>query len=66
MQGQWINEASYYRCRFPTEYALANKIDHPRNVYVREDAFDTQVNRWIASLFDPEHIHETIDLIMAA
>jgi site-specific DNA recombinase len=66
MQGQWINEASYYRCRFPTEYALANKIDHPRNVYVREDSFDTQVNGWIASLFDPAHVNETIDLMMAA
>jgi site-specific DNA recombinase len=66
MQGQWINQASYYRCRFPAEYALANKVDHPRNVYVREDAFDAQVNRWIAGLFDPSHIHETIDLITAA
>jgi Recombinase len=66
MQGQWINQASYYRCRFPAEYALANKVDHPRNVYVREDAFDAQVNSWIAGLFDPSHIHETIDLITAA
>ena len=66
MQGQWINQAPYYRCRFPAEYALANKVDHPRNVYVREDAFDAQVNRWIAGLFDPSHVHETIDLITAA
>ena len=33
---------------------------------MREDAFDAQVNRWIAGLFDPSHIHETIDLITAA
>jgi site-specific DNA recombinase len=32
MQGHWINEAPYYRCRFPSEYALANKVRHPRNV----------------------------------
>jgi len=41
MQGQWVNQAPYYRCRFPAEYALANKISHPRNVYLREDAFGT-------------------------
>jgi site-specific DNA recombinase len=27
MQGQWINRASYYRCRFPAEYARANKVE---------------------------------------
>lgn len=28
---------TYCRCRFPREYALGNKIDHPGTVYVRED-----------------------------
>jgi Recombinase len=32
---------------FPAEYALANKIAHPRNVYLREDAFDARVNHWL-------------------
>jgi len=36
MRGQRINQAAYYRCRFPAEYALANEISHPRNVYVRQ------------------------------
>lgn len=66
MQGQWINAAPYYRCRFPAEYALANKISHPRNVYLREDAFEPQVNDWIAAVFAPGHVQHTIDLIMAA
>lgn len=44
MQGHWINSAPYYRCRFPAEYALANKLDHPRNVYLREDAFADPVS----------------------
>jgi hypothetical protein len=35
MQGHWVNAQSYYRCRYPAEYAIANKIDHPRNVYLR-------------------------------
>ena len=25
-----------YRCRFPAEYALANRVQHPLNVYLRE------------------------------
>ena len=56
MQGHWINQAPYYRCRFPAEYALANKIAHPRNVYLREDAFDVQVDDWLAGLFAPSRI----------
>jgi site-specific DNA recombinase len=65
MQGHWINHASYYRCRFPTEYALANNIAHPRNIYLRQDTFDTDVHRWLASLFTPERLHQTIDQMMA-
>src|ERR1700712_2061787 len=33
MQGHWANNEPYYRCRYPNEYALANTIDHARNVY---------------------------------
>jgi hypothetical protein len=65
MQGQWVNQAPYYRCRFPVEYALANKLTYPRNVYLSEDDFDTQVHDWIAGLFAPGHLDRTIDLIMA-
>jgi hypothetical protein len=65
MQGHWINAAPYYRCRFPAEYALANKINHPRNVYLRQDAFDVRVNDWLATVFAPGHLRDTIDQIMA-
>jgi hypothetical protein len=36
MQGQQSKQALYYRCRFPTEYGLANRIEHPRNIYLAE------------------------------
>ena len=26
MQSHWVNDAPYYRCRFPAEYALANRV----------------------------------------
>lgn len=64
MQAHWINAAPYYRCRFPAEYALANKVSHPRNVYLRQDAFDAQVNEWLAAVFAPASLAGTIDQIM--
>jgi site-specific DNA recombinase len=64
MQGHWINQAPYYRCRFPSEYALANRAGHPRNVYLRQDAFDTQITTWLATVFDPDHLEHTIDLML--
>jgi site-specific DNA recombinase len=36
MQGQYSNQAAYYRCRCPREYALASHVRHPGNVYLRE------------------------------
>ncbi|MFD2357294.1 recombinase family protein [Nonomuraea ferruginea] len=47
MQGQWVNDAPYYRCRFPEEYALANRVMHPRNVYLREDRVVPRLDRWL-------------------
>ena len=34
MQGKWNNGRAHYRCRFPNEYAIANKFDHPLAVYL--------------------------------
>ncbi|MFE4832237.1 hypothetical protein [Streptomyces sp. NPDC056672] len=36
MQGNWAHDEAYYRCRFPKEYALADKVDNPLSVYLRE------------------------------
>jgi site-specific DNA recombinase len=66
MQGHWINSAPYYRCRFPAEYALANRISHPRNVYLREDAFDAEVTGWLTTALAPGRLDETIDHMTAA
>ena len=65
MQGQWINQAPYYRCRFPAEYALANKVTHPRNVYLREDAFGPG-SHWLTGLSAPGRLEHTIDQMTAA
>ncbi|MGN9812563.1 recombinase family protein [Micromonospora sp. BQ11] len=59
-QGQHNHGDAYYRCRFPQEYALANQVPHPRNVYLREDALTHPLDTWLASAFAPQHIEQTI------
>ncbi|MGC5311459.1 zinc ribbon domain-containing protein [Micromonospora zamorensis] len=60
MQGQYNHGDAYYRCRFPQEYALANQVEHPSNVYLREDALTDPLDTWLASAFAPHRIERTI------
>ena len=66
MQGSWNHEAAHYRCKFPAEYALANKIDHPRTAYVRESAIMPELDAWLARLFDRKHLTATVEAMVAA
>jgi hypothetical protein len=61
----WCGAASY-RCRFPAEYALANRVQHPVNVYLREDQLIGEVNRWLAREFAPHRLRATIADLAAA
>ncbi|MFI0411931.1 recombinase family protein [Actinomadura sp. 3N508] len=66
MEGSWNNGAPYYRCRFPEEYALVNKIMHPRNVYLRESVLLPRLDRWLGRYFAPHRRADTIAAIAAA
>ncbi|MFC4912296.1 recombinase family protein [Actinomadura gamaensis] len=66
MQSQWINKAPYYRCKFAEEYAIANKIDHPRNVYLREDAILGHIDDWLTTAFAPDNLAATIEALASA
>lgn len=66
MQGTWAHSAARYRCRFPSEYALANKVDHPKAVYVPESAIVPKLDRWLAQLFDPAHLDSTCEALAVA
>jgi site-specific DNA recombinase len=59
MQGQQNNGEAYYRCRYALEYALA-KVDHPRNVYLRERDLLEPLDAALASAFSPHRLTETI------
>jgi site-specific DNA recombinase len=60
MQGSWNNQQAHYRCRFPSEYAIANKVDHPITVYLREAAILGSLDTWLARAFDPGRIEHTL------
>jgi hypothetical protein len=64
MQGSWNHGQAYYRCKFPSEYAVAEG-QHPRTVYVREAAIVPGVDAWIATLFDDEHLDSTCEALAA-
>ncbi len=66
MQGHWAHDQAYYRCRYPTEYALANRIHHPRNIYLRETWVLAPLDDWLATVFLPHRINDTIELMAAA
>ncbi len=66
MQSHWVNGAPYYRCRFPAEYALANHVEHPLNVNLREDLVIGHVDRWLAREFAPHRLSRTIRDLAAA
>ena len=66
MQGHTTRGVTYYRCRFPQEYALANTVSHPTNVYVREDVILPALDRWLARALAPPHLAATIDTMVAA
>jgi hypothetical protein len=66
MQGEWNNNAPYYLCKFPAEYAVANKVAHPRNVYLREDAVIPELDRWLLQKFDQNQLSQLVEELVAS
>ncbi|MET8329714.1 recombinase family protein [Streptomyces sp. NPDC005181] len=66
MQGQWSHGEPYYRCRFPEEYALANSIEHPRNVYLREAWVIPSLDTWLTRVFSPHRLYANVDALAGA
>ncbi|WP_186382490.1 zinc ribbon domain-containing protein [Amycolatopsis rhizosphaerae] len=66
MQGQQSREQLFYRCRFPNEYGLANKVRHPRNVYLAERDLVGPLDDWLSTCFAPHRLRDTIDALHQA
>jgi hypothetical protein len=61
MQGQQRREQLFYRCRYPNEYGLANKVEHPRNVYLAERDLLGPLDKWLCTCLAPHRVGETIE-----
>ncbi|GAA4868390.1 recombinase family protein [Saccharopolyspora cebuensis] len=66
MQGQKSRHQLYYRCRYTQEYALANTVDHPANVYLPEHGILGALDDWIATSLQPPRLERTLDALTAA
>lgn len=66
MQGHTVRGDTYYRCRYPQEYALANTIRHPSNVFVREDLILPVLDRWVARALAPSRLADTLEAMVTA
>ena len=66
LQVQSSNGTTYYRCRYPREYALANHVKHPLNVYVRERDVLPALDGWLATVLAPHRLDHTIRTLAAA
>jgi hypothetical protein len=66
MQGQYSHGVAYYRCRYPDQYALAHGIEHPRNVYLREDILIAPLDEWLTASFATDRRDDTIEAMFDA
>ncbi|MGH9154874.1 MAG: zinc ribbon domain-containing protein [Acidimicrobiales bacterium] len=65
MQGQWNHGRPYYRCKFADDYGI-DPNQHPKSVYVKEDAVVPGLDGWLAGLFDAEHLDGTCEVLAGA
>jgi site-specific DNA recombinase len=66
MQGQQTHGEPYYRCRYPEEYALANRVQHPRNVILREADLIAPLDTWLTRALAPHRLEATITAMIDA
>jgi hypothetical protein len=66
MQASTSHGTIYYRCLYPGQYALANHVQHPRGIFLREDIVVPRIDGWLAKAFAPHRLAETVAAIAAA
>jgi site-specific DNA recombinase len=59
------NRRRYYRCELRRSRPGAS-IDHPIDVYVREQPLVEALDQWLDELFAPEHVASTVQAIVDA
>jgi hypothetical protein len=69
MQGNAVGRAVgrvvlHYRCTYRSEYP--GDTTHPRSLAVAEAWILPVLDGWLGRLFDPDHIDETVDILLTA
>lgn len=65
MQGNWNNGRAHYRCMLKADYAPSGDLPHAKSVYVREDRVLRPLDAWLADLFAPAHLEQTVEQLLA-
>jgi site-specific DNA recombinase len=66
MIGSFNNGRNHYRCTYSTEYADANRLAHPRSIYLRENKIVELVDPWIRRAFSSAHLRATLQAMADA
>lgn len=66
MEGSWNNGLAHYRCKASTQRVTETTTGHPKSLYVREDDVLAPLDRWLASVFDPDRVDDTAAALEAA
>jgi hypothetical protein len=66
MIGSFDNDRNHYRCTYSSEYADANRLAHPRSLYLREDKIVELVDPWIRRAFSPANLRATLQAMADA
>lgn len=66
MVGSFNNGRNNYRYTYAAEYADADRMAHPRSVYLREDHVLEQLDPWLAKSLSPSRLTTTVQAMAAA
>lgn len=66
MIGSFNNNRNHYRCTYAAEYADANRLAHPRSLYLREDKIIELVDPWIRRAFSSANLRTTLQTMADA
>ena len=66
MIGSFNNGRNHYRCTYSAEYADANRLAHPRSLYLREDKITELVDPWVRRAFSSANLRTTLQAMADA
>jgi site-specific DNA recombinase len=66
MIGSFNNGRNHYRCTYSAEYADANRLAHPRSLYLREDKIIELVDPWVQRAFSTANLRTTLQAMADA